>query len=211
MDIELLVIPDCPNADVAAGLLRGALDDVGLTAVSFVTTVVETEADAERLNFFGSPTILIDGHDPFASNVAAPAVACRMYEGPDGPAGVPDVRALRKALKSSARATADGVETPGGPVEAAEPGGPEECWCCGSVVGEGALARLGSHPEVGVCADCARFLNRRAQAIRDADHLSITGLVRSSTQLVRTVVMRYELQGVPVLGHALRWLNRRLP
>ena len=28
--------------------------------------LVETPEDAERLGFLGSPTILIDGHDPFA-------------------------------------------------------------------------------------------------------------------------------------------------
>ncbi|WP_371406803.1 hypothetical protein OHA10_14945 [Kribbella sp. NBC_00662] len=34
------------------------------------------------------------------------------------------------------------------------------CWCCGNQFEEQDLVRLGSHPEVGVCSGCARFLHR---------------------------------------------------
>lgn len=99
MDVELLVIPDCPHSAAAAGLLRAALDDVGLGRVSIRVSVVETEQDAETRRFPGSPTILIDGRDPFARPDARPALACRMYE---PGAATPDLRQLRQALKRAA-------------------------------------------------------------------------------------------------------------
>ena len=65
MDIELLVVPECPNGPVAAALLRTALDDVGLTGSTFRTTVIDTQQRAVQRGFTGSPTILIGGLDPF--------------------------------------------------------------------------------------------------------------------------------------------------
>ena len=42
------------------------------------------------------------------------------------------------------------------------------CWCCGASCPESDLVRLGAHPAVGVCVDCAHFLHRRARAIRSS-------------------------------------------
>jgi hypothetical protein len=55
-----------------------------------------------RRGFTGSPTFFIDGADLFDDPRREPAVACRMYDGPDGPAGVPELSALRRALKRHA-------------------------------------------------------------------------------------------------------------
>jgi hypothetical protein len=40
MDVELLVVPDCPHEKPAAMLLRSALDDIGLRTVEFQLTVI---------------------------------------------------------------------------------------------------------------------------------------------------------------------------
>ena len=104
MDVELLVVPDCPNEAPAAALLRTALDDVGLARIPFTTNVIDTQAQAEGRGFIGSPTILIDGDDPFAEPGQPAAVACRIYRNATGPAGVPDLRLLRQALKRTAAA-----------------------------------------------------------------------------------------------------------
>src|SRR5215467_8058820 len=37
------------------------------------------------------------------------------------------------------------------------------CWCCGRDTAEDALVRLGSHPEVGICVNCAHFLRRKGR------------------------------------------------
>ena len=104
MKLTLLVTPDCPHEGSAAALLRTALDDVGLTGATFTTTVVATTEEATRIGFIGSPTILVDGEDPFAAPGARPALACRIYHSPTGPSGVPPLRELRQALKRAAAA-----------------------------------------------------------------------------------------------------------
>jgi hypothetical protein len=104
MDVELLVVPDCPNEAPAAALLRSALDDVGLARIPITTTVIDTPAEAERHGFTGSPTILIDGDDPFAEPGQPAALGCRIYRNITGPAGIPDLRQLRQTLKRAAAA-----------------------------------------------------------------------------------------------------------
>jgi hypothetical protein len=101
MDVELLVTPECPNETAARDLLRTALDDVGLTRVPVVTSIVGSVEDAARRGFTGSPTILINGRDPFVAADQS-GLACRIYT-IDGTAhGIPDVRDLRRALKQAA-------------------------------------------------------------------------------------------------------------
>lgn len=50
---------------------------------------VESQSEAERLRFAGSPSILLNGTDPFGSPVNGIGLTCRMYLTPDGPSGVP--------------------------------------------------------------------------------------------------------------------------
>ncbi len=102
MDVELLVVADCPNERPAAVLLRTALDDVGLNAVDVRTTVIATIDDADQRSFVGSPTILINGRDAFPAPGAPAALACRVYPSVAGPVGVPTLRELRQALKRAA-------------------------------------------------------------------------------------------------------------
>lgn len=84
-----MVVPDCPDEGAAADLLRRALDDVGLRETGFATPVVTGQEEAERIGFTGSPTILVDGRDPFAEPGRVPGLACRVYRTPGGLAGVP--------------------------------------------------------------------------------------------------------------------------
>jgi hypothetical protein len=102
MDVELLVVPECPHAGAAAQLLRRALDDVGLAQVPIRTRVVSTWPDAERLGFVGSPTVRIDGEDPFSSAGRPVGLSCRMYRSEGARSGLPDLRELRRALKRHA-------------------------------------------------------------------------------------------------------------
>jgi hypothetical protein len=99
VDVELLVVPECPHEHDAAVLLRTALDDVGLVSTGFRTTVVASPHEAQQRGFIGSPTILLDGADPFAEPDRAPGLACRVYPNLTGLAGVPALRELRRVLK----------------------------------------------------------------------------------------------------------------
>ncbi|MEP6852869.1 MAG: hypothetical protein ABJA87_09465 [bacterium] len=102
MDVELLIVPDCPNENVTAQLLHTALVDVGLAPAHFRTTVISTPAEAEQRGFTGSPTVLLNGVDPFAEPGRPVGLSCRVYRNPSGSGGVPDLAALRQALKRAA-------------------------------------------------------------------------------------------------------------
>ena len=98
MQIELLVVPDCPHDAAAAELIATAVADTGVQA-QVTRTVVTSEDEARRRGFVGSPTILLNGTDPFADPAARAAMACRLYSIPEGLRGVPALRDLRQALK----------------------------------------------------------------------------------------------------------------
>lgn len=102
--VELLTVPDCPHVDFVGGWLRAAVHDVGMAGVDIVTAVIDTQQMAEQRSFIGSPTILIDGADPFGEPGSVPAVACRVRPHPSGPDDDADLRTVRRALKEAAAA-----------------------------------------------------------------------------------------------------------
>ena len=108
MDVELVVIPECPGSDEASELLRTALDDIGLASTPFTVRVIDSDDTARARRFAGSPAFVVDGLDLFASGTPEGSMACRVYPTPDGPRNVPPLRDLRKALKEQA-ARAKGV------------------------------------------------------------------------------------------------------
>jgi hypothetical protein len=65
MDVELLIVPDCPNESLALSVLRLALDRVGLAAHPVRISVIASRQQVEEREFVDSPTILVDGVDPF--------------------------------------------------------------------------------------------------------------------------------------------------
>lgn len=101
MDIEILLVADCPNGKPAAERLRAALDSLGLSDTTVTHRLVADQGEAEELGFTGSPTILINGRDPFAEAGRTPGLACRVYPTPEGLAGLPSLDQLRQALGSA--------------------------------------------------------------------------------------------------------------
>jgi hypothetical protein len=100
VELTVLVVPGCPHA----GLLEQRLDSV-LTEQSKLTVTRRTVTDlaqAERWGMRGSPTLLIDGTDPFAAVGQRPSLSCWLYRGPDGQADcAPSVQALRDAIEQA--------------------------------------------------------------------------------------------------------------
>jgi hypothetical protein len=78
MTLEIVQVPGCPGAD----LLAARLAELGHPEVA--RRVVTSQADAERLSLTGSPTLLVDGADPFARPGQPPSVSCRLYLDEDG-------------------------------------------------------------------------------------------------------------------------------
>lgn len=99
MQVKVLYFDDCPNWKVARQRLQEALRAAGLAStveVSYQT--VETPEEAERVGFRGSPTILVDGRDPWTDGGATGGLSCRIYVTEHGPDGAPSVAQLAQAL-----------------------------------------------------------------------------------------------------------------
>jgi hypothetical protein len=95
MRVELLYFDDCPNWETADRRLRSVASTRGFEVEHHRVTTPE---EAERGGFRGSPTILIDGRDPFGDEGEPFGLACRIYDTPDGPAGSPTEDQLRSVL-----------------------------------------------------------------------------------------------------------------
>jgi hypothetical protein len=97
MDLTVLAVPGCPNASVLERRLGAALAD--RPGVTISRREITSQAEAARWQMPGSPTLLVNGKDPFADPGTVPAVACRLYRGDDGRIdGAPTEAALRLAL-----------------------------------------------------------------------------------------------------------------
>ncbi|WP_411144819.1 organomercurial lyase [Streptomyces sp. x-80] len=96
MRITVLTVPECPNAPLAVERVTAAL--AGRAARVELVEVLD-QAQATELGMTGSPTVLLDGVDPFAPAGAVPSISCRLYRDADGAvSGAPNVAALRAAL-----------------------------------------------------------------------------------------------------------------
>jgi hypothetical protein len=97
MRIEVLYFEGCPNYLPAVDRLRTVLRQEGVqTEISEVE--VKDESAAKELNFFGSPTIRVNGLDIEADlrDVKDMGFACRRYSG-----GLPSEEMIRTALKEA--------------------------------------------------------------------------------------------------------------
>ena len=101
VDVKVLYFDGCPSWQTALERVETASVQAGVP-VRVSTVAVTSNEDAERLEFTGSPTILVDGSDPFAQPGARPALACRLYATSDGMAGSPTVDQLVAALAQRA-------------------------------------------------------------------------------------------------------------
>ena len=96
MEIILQYFNGCPNWEVLDQRLAEVVND--RSDVRVIRQLVETPEDAVRLGFQGSPTVLVDGIDPFADERTHVGLACRMFRTPAGIAGSPTVEQLREAI-----------------------------------------------------------------------------------------------------------------
>lgn len=101
MNIELLVVPDCPHEGPAVALVRRALEDLEMGAEVTVTEI-DTDYEATQRSFAGSPTFLVDGTDVFPRADAGFAIACRLYATPTGLTPLPTLSQLSAGLVRAA-------------------------------------------------------------------------------------------------------------
>lgn len=109
MRVELLYLEGCPHWETLERRLREALVSAGLDGVPIERTIVHTPAQARALGFIGSPTLRVDGRDPFATGGEGVGLACRMFVTPAGPAGAPSRGQLVEVLRRSGHALSTGT------------------------------------------------------------------------------------------------------
>lgn len=99
MRIEVLHIGDCPNWEAAGGRIREALAELRDTTTTVEFRLLSTPEQAALVPFAGSPTITVDGEDPFPSDGRTTDLACRIYFTPNGVAGLPTAKQLIEAIE----------------------------------------------------------------------------------------------------------------
>ena len=102
--IEVLAVPDCPTVAATVANLRQALDELGRSPDEMTVRVIVDERAAIEAGMRGSPTVLIDGTDPFSDIGAPVSVSCRLYAGA-GRSPAPSVDLLRQALEAHGAAS----------------------------------------------------------------------------------------------------------
>ncbi|GAD83341.1 alkylmercury lyase [Nocardia asteroides NBRC 15531] len=110
MRLEILQVADCPNVPVLEERIRRAVADRPVD-VEIVHRVIDNAEQAASAGMTGSPTLLVDGRDPFAVDGSVTSVSCRLYPSANGLDGAPSVSALRTALGlDEAEGVSDGDE-----------------------------------------------------------------------------------------------------
>ncbi|MEX0757617.1 MAG: thioredoxin family protein [Acidimicrobiia bacterium] len=95
MDVTLLYFDGCPNWRNTERQLVELSSDFGFEVTH---KLVGSADEAQALAFRGSPTVLIDGVDPFSDDKAPVGLTCRLYATPEGIRGAPSLTMLREAL-----------------------------------------------------------------------------------------------------------------
>lgn len=92
--VEFQYFEDCPHHQKMKDNLLKAMEGIE-KSIELINVLVEDEQTAARVNFRGSPTLLINGDD--VENMPAPerpSVACRFY-----PSGIPSPKAIRSRIE----------------------------------------------------------------------------------------------------------------
>src|SRR5262249_42073484 len=98
MRVTIQYFDGCPHWELADKRLRAALEAGHRDDVHLDYELVASPDEAERIGFRGSPTILIDGRDPFATGDEPVGLTCRVFRTENGREGSPSEAQLRAAL-----------------------------------------------------------------------------------------------------------------
>jgi hypothetical protein len=103
MKIEVLYFDGCPTYVIAEKILKEVLADEGIEA-EVKLIAVNTDEEARKLRFPGSPTIRVDERDLFPALEREDwQLGCRVYATREGLKGSPTAEMLREALAAAKR------------------------------------------------------------------------------------------------------------
>lgn len=108
VEITIQYSEGCPNWQLAEERVRSALAQCGRVSTNLTFERVDTPERAEAAGFRGSPTILVNGRDPFAESSPPVGLTCRLFVTPDGLAGSPTTEQLVHAIESAATLSSAG-------------------------------------------------------------------------------------------------------
>jgi hypothetical protein len=98
MKIEILHFDGCPTYRPTENTLRQVLAEEGVEA-EVELVVVNSDEEARRLRFPGSPSIRVDGRDLFPTPEREDwRLVCRVYATPEGLMGSPTAHMLKAAI-----------------------------------------------------------------------------------------------------------------
>ncbi len=105
MRIEFLYWEECPSHDEALRRLKEVLQEEGIEDPVEIIRV-DTEEDAERLDFPGSPTIRFNGQEiqPESARRTGSGLTCRAYWVDGRVSPLPTKAMIREALRRSLQA-----------------------------------------------------------------------------------------------------------
>ena len=95
MRITIQYFEGCPHWNLADTRVKNALRDSDRKDFEVDYQLIDSPEAAERARFRGSPTILVDGRDPFATGDEAFGLSCRIYDTSEGSQGAPTEAELR--------------------------------------------------------------------------------------------------------------------
>jgi len=99
--VTLQYFDGCPNWQTTRGFLARLIDEGVEASIDF--EVIDSPEMAVARGFRGSPTVLIDGVDPFSNEEAPVGLACRVYRTEQGIAGSPTLSQLRDVITADRR------------------------------------------------------------------------------------------------------------
>jgi hypothetical protein len=101
MKVTIQYCDGCPHWKLADDRVRRVLKGAANDEVTLEYELIDSPERAKRVGFHGSPTILVDGRDPFLNGDEPVGLACRVFRTEAGAAGAPTEAELRKVLRQS--------------------------------------------------------------------------------------------------------------
>lgn len=98
MRITIQYFVGCPHWMIANDRVHKVLTALSRHDVHVEHEVIQSPEEATRVGFHGSPTILVDGRDPYATGNEPVGMMCRVYNTEEGREGAPSESQLRTVL-----------------------------------------------------------------------------------------------------------------
>lgn len=98
MKVTIQYFAGDPNWSTARDRVRAVLDASGQASVEIELQQIASSEEAHEFRFRGSPTILVDGVDPFGSEESGYGLMSRVYRTEAGTDVAPSELQLRDAL-----------------------------------------------------------------------------------------------------------------